>query len=226
MQKWVIASNNQGKVNEFNTLLHDCGIEVVTQKALGIDSVPETGLTFVENALLKARHAARVSGLSALADDSGLVVPALNGAPGLYSARYAGETGDPNLSTDRRNLEKLLLDCEALEGPQRQAFYLCILVLLQHPEDPAPLICEGRWHGFIARAPAGQQGFGYDPVFIPAGQLGVMRNFAVADANADADGQHGSLTTVAQMDKATKNKFSHRGKALRQLMEKLNTSII
>lgn len=216
MKQCVMASSNAGKIREFNALLEPRGFEVIPQNTLGIESVPETGLTFVENALIKARHAARASGKPALADDSGLVVPTLNGAPGLYSARYADPSESyPGQSTDERNLNKLLATMKTFSGPQRAAFYVCILVWLEHPEDPTPLICEGRWHGFIAREPSGQQGFGYDPIFIP------KQNLPAGCANPDDLEASQPLATVAHFDKAAKNAISHRGIAMRELLEQL-----
>ena len=155
MHRIVLASSNPGKLREFNALFADSGCEVVTQASLGIDDVEETGLTFVENALLKARHAARVSGLPALADDSGLCVEALNGAPGLYSARYAGGHGD-----SAANNAKLLQTLDGMPPDQRRAFFMCALVLLRHAADPTPLIVEGRWHGRVLEAARGPGGFG------------------------------------------------------------------
>ncbi|MBK8970828.1 MAG: RdgB/HAM1 family non-canonical purine NTP pyrophosphatase [Hahellaceae bacterium] len=216
MKQCVMASSNVGKIREFNALLEPRGFEVIPQNSLGIESVPETGLTFVENALIKARHAAHMSGKPALADDSGLVVPALNGAPGLYSARYAASSeGYPGESTDERNLNKLLATLQDLTGTQRAAFYVCILVWLEHPEDPTPLICEGRWHGFIAREASGQQGFGYDPIFIP------KQNLPAGCASPDDLTIAPPLATVAHFDKMAKNAISHRGLAMRELLERL-----
>ena len=194
MGRIVLASGNRGKLAEFNHLLADSGLDVVAQGALGVDDVEETGLTFVENALLKARHAARVTGLPALADDSGLCVDALGGAPGLYSARYAGTHGD-----NAANNAKLLRDLDGVPAEQRRAFFICVLVLLRHADDPAPLVAEGRWHGRVMHAPRGDGGFGYDPLFLPDGHtLGA-----------------------AELDKALKNRISHRGQALVQLHARL-----
>lgn len=194
MNRIVVASGNAGKLAEFNRLLGDAGIEFVAQGELGVTDIEETGLTFIENALLKARHASRVTGLPALADDSGLCVDALDGAPGLYSARYAGTPSDA-----KRNIDKLLAALDGLPENQRSARFHCTLVLLQHPHDPQPLIAEGQWHGRILSHPGGAGGFGYDPVFFDPDQA----------------------TTAAELDPATKNRISHRGLALGILREKL-----
>lgn len=186
----VLASNNPGKVREISQLLADARIRVVPQSDYGVPDVEETGLTFVENAILKARHAARHSGLAAIADDSGLEVDALAGAPGIYSARYAGIG-----ASDHANLMKLLADLEGVAESERTARFQCILVYLRHPADPTPLICQGTWEGMILTAPRGVHGFGYDPIFwVPT---------------------HGCSS--AELDPATKNQLSHRGQALRQL---------
>ncbi|WP_049621506.1 RdgB/HAM1 family non-canonical purine NTP pyrophosphatase [Frateuria defendens] len=194
MARLVLASSNRGKLAEFNELFADSGFEVVAQGSLGVGDAEETGLTFVENALIKARHAAQATGLPALADDSGLCVPHLGGAPGLYSARYSGGHGDA-----AANNAKLLRELEGVPAAQRGAFFICVLVLLRHAEDPAPLIAEGRWHGRILTEGRGSGGFGYNPVFLP-----------------DGYGQ-----SVAEMDSALKNRLSHRGQALAQLHARL-----
>lgn len=194
MHRIVLASSNPGKLREFNALFADSGCEVIAQASLGIDDVEETGLTFVENALLKARHAAQVSGLPALADDSGLCVEALNGAPGLYSARYAGGHGD-----SAANNAKLLQTLDGMPPDQRRAFFMCALVLLSHAADPTPLIVEGRWHGRVLEAPRGPGGFGYDPLFLPDGQT----------------------QSAAELDPALKNRLSHRGQAMTRLQARL-----
>ena len=193
-QRIVLASSNPGKLKEFGALLADSGFELVTQASLGIVDVEETGASFIENALLKARHAARASGLPALADDSGLCVDHLHGAPGLYSARYAGSHGD-NVA----NNAKLLRELGDLPAERRGAFFICVLALLQHADDPAPLIAEGRWHGRVLDAPRGAQGFGYDPLFLPRGQT----------------------LSSAELEPALKNRLSHRGQALAKLREQL-----
>ena len=190
----VVASGNAGKLAEFDRLLGEAGFTFVAQGELGVDDIPETGLTFVENALLKARHAARITGLPALADDSGLCVDALGGAPGLYSARYAGEPSDAG-----RNIDKLLAALAHVPDDQRDAHFHCTLVLVRHPEDPRPLIAQGEWHGRVLTAPRGNGGFGYDPVFL------------------DPD----SGLTAAELDPAAKARVSHRGRALAVLRERL-----
>ena len=194
MARIVLASSNRGKLAEFGELFADSGFEVIAQGSLGVEDAEETGLTFVENALLKARNAARVTGLPALADDSGLCVDHLHNAPGLYSARYSGGHGD-----DAANNAKLLRELDSVPMPQRSAFFICVLALLQHADDPAPLIAEARWHGRILDAPRGTNGFGYNPVFLPDGQT----------------------ASVAELDAATKNRLSHRGQALAQLHARL-----
>ena len=195
MQRIVLASSNHGKLAEFGALLADSDFEVVPQISLGVDDAEETGLTFVENALLKARHAARATGLPALADDSGLCVDRLGGAPGLYSARYSGGHGDA-----AANNAKLLHALDGVPEEQRGAFFICVLVLLRHAEDPAPLIAEGRWYGRILAEGRGSGGFGYNPVFLPDGYA----------------------QSVAEMDDALKNRLSHRSQALARLRERLH----
>ncbi|OGS95686.1 MAG: non-canonical purine NTP pyrophosphatase, RdgB/HAM1 family [Gallionellales bacterium RIFCSPLOWO2_12_FULL_57_18] len=196
MKKLVIASNNPGKLREFQFLLQPLGIEVLTQAQLGIAEAEEPHFTFIENALAKARHVSRLSGLPALADDSGICVEALDGAPGVFSARYAGD----NPKSDERNNEKLLQDMRGVAD--RRAHYYCVLVLLHHADDPQPLIAEGEWHGEIAHEERGDGGFGYDPLFwLP--QLGKMS---------------------AELSRDEKHAISHRGKALRVLLEKLKVA--
>jgi len=195
MQKLVLASNNPGKLREFQFLLQPLGIEVLTQAQLGISEAEEPHVTFVENALAKARHVSRESGLPALADDSGICVTALGGAPGVLSARYAGEP-----KSDQRNNEKLLQDMQGVAD--RRAHYYCVLVLVRHADDPQPLIAEGEWHGEIALDERGDGGFGYDPLFwLP--ELGKMS---------------------AELEREQKHAISHRGKALKVLLEKLKAS--
>jgi len=193
--KLVLASGNAGKLVELRELLAGSGIELTAQSELGIGDTEETGSTFVENAILKARHAARASGLPALADDSGLCVDALDGAPGLYSARYAGVHGD-----NTGNNTKLLRELEGVPDAQRTAHFTCVLALLHNADDPDPIIATGRWHGRVLHAPRGTHGFGYDPVFLP-----------------DDGGGLGS----AELDPALKNRISHRGQALAALREML-----
>ncbi len=194
----VLASGNAGKLAEFRELFASGGLEFVAQGALGVDDAEETGATFVENALIKARHAAHVTGLPTLADDSGLCVDALNGAPGLYSARYAGRHGD-----SEANKAKLLREIDGVDDAQRGAFFICVLALLRHANDPAPLIVEGRWPGRILQAPRGAGGFGYDPLFLPDGHA----------------------RSAAELDPALKNRISHRGQALTVLKTHLRNGI-
>lgn len=191
MTELVLATGNPGKLRELTPPLAALGFTLHTQAELGIAAVDETAGTFVENALLKARHTAQCSGWAALAEDSGLCVPALGGAPGLFSARYAGEQ-----ATDEENNAKLLRAMESLRGSARQAYFICCMVYLTGADDPSPLIGQGFWFGEIARAPQGRGGFGYDPVFHPTG---------LKDSAAELDGpQKGAL--------------SHRGAALRALL--------
>ncbi len=189
----ILASNNQGKLAEFSQLLAPLGFVLRTQGEMGIAEVDEPYATFVENALTKARHAAQESGLPALADDSGICVPALGGAPGVLSARYAGEP-----KSDAANNAKLV--AELAGHADKSAFYFCVLIYLRHANDPQPIIAEGRWHGEIISTPRGQGGFGYDAHFWLAG-LGK---------------------TAAELSAQEKNQRSHRGQALRALVEKLS----
>lgn len=194
MKKLVLASNNAKKMKELNALLAPLGFEVIPQGQLGIPEAEEPHCTFVENALAKARHASQLSGLPALADDSGLCAAALGGAPGVYSARYAGEP-----KSDTRNNEKLL--AELGNNPDRRAHFVSVIVLVRHAEDPQPLIAEGEWHGEILPALRGEGGFGYDPLF-----------------NVPEFGK-----TAAELDADTKNRVSHRGHAMQQLIARLPT---
>ena len=190
-QRIVLASNNAGKVREFNQLLAGSGLEVIPQSEFQVEEIEETGLTFVENALLKARNAAQHTGLPAIADDSGLEVDALEGAPGIYSARYAGAG-----ASDRQNLEKLLEALKSVDDENRSARFQCLMVYLHHPADPTPMIFQGTWEGRILRTPQGSNGFGYDPVFyVPEQQC-----------------------SSAELESDLKNSLSHRGQALRQLI--------
>jgi XTP/dITP diphosphohydrolase len=190
LKKLVIASNNQGKLREINTLLEPLAIEAVPQSDFNAGEVDEPYVTFVENALTKARHASRCSGLPALADDSGICVSALSGAPGVASARYAGEP-----RSDARNNLKLI---EALENqPDRRAYYYCVIVLVRHADDPQPIIVDGSWYGEIVDQPRGEGGFGYDPHFF-------LPEFG---------------KTSAELSAEQKNRISHRGQALAQLMD-------
>jgi len=194
LERLVVATGNRGKLAEIREVLAHTGIELVAQSELGISDAEETGATFIENALIKARHASRASGLPALGDDSGICVDALGGAPGLISARYGGMHGDA-----AANIAKLLAALEGVEDARRSAHFHCTIVLLQNVEDPAPLIAEGRWSGRILHAPRGNRGFGYDPVFFdPALGMGA-----------------------GELDADVKNRVSHRGQALARLRELL-----
>jgi XTP/dITP diphosphohydrolase len=193
----VLASGNPGKLREIGALLSPLAIEVVPQSSLGISEADEPHDTFLENALAKARHASRAAGLPALADDSGLSVDALGGAPGVHSAYYAGREGDRE-ERDRRNNDKLLANL----ANSRSAHYVCVMVLVKNPEDRNPLVAEGQWHGEIARAPRGTNGFGYDPLFF------------IKEMNK----------TAAELDPDHKNRISHRGIALQKLVALLNES--
>jgi len=192
--KLVVASNNPGKLREFGEMLAPLGWATLPQKELGVSECEEPHGTFVENALAKARHASACTGLPALADDSGLCVHALGGAPGVYSARFAGEP-----KSDERNNQKLVAD---LAGQaDRRAHYVCVLVFVRHADDPQPVIAEGEWHGEIVDQPRGRGGFGYDPYFF------------LPESGA----------TAAELDAAEKNRRSHRGQALAQLVDRLKT---
>jgi XTP/dITP diphosphohydrolase len=192
MKKLVLASNNAKKMKELNALLSPLGFEVIPQGQLGIPEAEEPHCTFVENALTKARHASKLSGLPALADDSGLCVAALGGAPGVYSARYAGEP-----KSDARNNEKLLADLAGQSD--RRAHFACVLVLVRSAKDPQPIIAEGEWHGEILDAQRGAEGFGYDPLFyVPT-----------------------HCQTAAELDADIKNRLSHRGQAMQKLIARL-----
>ncbi|MBP6562721.1 MAG: RdgB/HAM1 family non-canonical purine NTP pyrophosphatase [Neisseriaceae bacterium] len=190
----VMASNNAGKLKEFGALFDAYQVRLIAQGALNVPECPEPFLTFVENALAKARHASAHTGLPALADDSGICATALNGAPGIYSARYAGE----HPKSDAANNQKLSLDLA--EHANQEVWYACVLVLVRHPEDPLPILAEGMWRGEFRHTPAGDNGFGYDP------------HFYLPDAGL----------TAAQMAPEHKNKISHRGQAMTALMHKLD----
>ena len=190
----VLASGNPGKLREFQQLLSSCGFEVHPQREFDIPDAEETGLTFVENAILKARNACKHSGLPAIADDSGIEVDALNGAPGIYSARFAG-TGN-----DEDNNQKLLKDLEDIADEKRTARYQCILVFMRHEHDPTPIIAQGSWEGVILREPRGENGFGYDPLFW------------LPELNCSS----------AELSKEKKNAISHRAIALQELIEKIS----
>ncbi|RTR05647.1 RdgB/HAM1 family non-canonical purine NTP pyrophosphatase [Halomonas nitroreducens] len=195
MTRLVLASGNAGKLREFHQLLAPLGVDVRPQSDFAVCEVEETGLTFVENALLKAREATRVSGLPALADDSGLAVDALQGQPGIHSARFAGEPRD-----DGRNNRRLLEALAEVPDQKRTARYWCVLVLLRHAEDPVPLIVQRSWEGEILPVPRGTQGFGYDPLF-------WIRDLQM---------------TAAELPAEEKNRLSHRGRALRALLDSLS----
>lgn len=194
MKKVVLATGNQGKVREMANVLMDFGLEITAQSELGVVSVEETGLTFIENAILKARHAAKSTGLPAIADDSGLVVDALDGAPGIYSARYAGVN-----ASEQQNLTKLLAAMHDVPDACRQAQYHCVLVWLRHAADPTPLLFHTSWQGVIAHRAVGTQGFGYDPIFYLPKQN----------------------KTAAELTQHEKHTISHRGKALAQMLKAL-----
>ncbi len=194
-ERIVLASNNAGKVREINQLLAEQQIQVVPQREFGIGDIEETGLTFVENAILKARHAAKESGLAAIADDSGLEVDALKGAPGIYSARFAGEG-----CNDQDNNAKLLELLQGVPDAGRSARFQCLMVYMRHADDPTPIICQGTWEGRILHTPSGENGFGYDPLFF------------VPDQNCSS----------AELAPETKNLLSHRGQALRKLLAALS----
>lgn len=196
VQKVVLASGNAGKLNEFQSLLGGAGFEVIAQSEFDVSSVEETGLSFVENAIIKARHACQFTGLAAIADDSGLEVDALLGKPGIYSSRFAGVEGPDK---DAANNQKLINSLEGLSQQERSARFQCVLVYMRHADDPTPLICQASWEGRILHQPTGSGGFGYDPLFYST------------EANCGA----------ADLSKADKNAISHRGKAMRQLLAML-----
>lgn len=197
MQTIVLASGNRGKLKEFRELLHDCGFDVKPQSDFDVPNVEETGLTFVENAILKARQACELTGLAAIADDSGIEVDALRGEPGIYSARFSG----PGAS-DASNNSKLLQLLADVPDEQRTARYQCVLVFMRHAADPTPIICQAAWQGTILRQAQGDGGFGYDPLFF------------VAANNCSA----------AELDKDQKNAISHRGRAMKLLLQALQQS--
>jgi XTP/dITP diphosphohydrolase len=195
MSTIVLATGNQGKVKELSALLADHNINIVPQSNFDVPDVAETGSTFVENAIIKARHAAKITGLPAIADDSGLEVDALNGEPGVYSARYAGEN-----ASDDDNTNKLLAAMVTVPALQRSARFHCVLVYMRHENDPTPIICHGIWQGSISNDKHGEQGFGYDPVFWQADRK----------------------MTSAQLPRDLKNQLSHRGQALTLLVKELS----
>ncbi|WP_455210283.1 RdgB/HAM1 family non-canonical purine NTP pyrophosphatase [Kaarinaea lacus] len=194
IKRVVLASGNKGKLREINQLLEGLHIIAVPQTQLGVTDVEETGLTFVENAIIKARHASQLTGLPAIADDSGIEVDALHGAPGIYSARYSGVG-----ASDADNLQLLLGNLRDVPEAQRSARFQCVMVYMRHGKDPTPIICQGTWEGRILFEPVGDNGFGYDPVFyVPE-----------------------EACSAAQLDSDVKNRLSHRGQALRKLMSAL-----
>lgn len=194
MKKIVLATGNQGKVREMADLIANFGFEVVAQSEFNVSEVAETGTTFIENAIIKARHAAKETGLPAIADDSGLEVDYLNGAPGIYSARYAGEN-----ATDQQNIDKLLSAMENAPENQRSARFHCVLVLMRHENDPTPIVCHGKWEGQILTQEHGSNGFGYDPVFF------------VPEEGCSS----------AELESVHKKSISHRAKALKKLFTAL-----
>lgn len=194
--KLVLASGNPGKIREIARLLTPLGLEIVPQSQFGVAPAEEPHVTFVENALAKARHASTATGLPAVADDSGICVAALSGAPGVYSARYAGPS-----ASDEENNARLLREMSAISD--RRAHYYCVIVMTRHADDPQPIIAEGEWHGEIVRVPRGNSGFGYDPLFV--------------------DRQSGR--TGAELAPAQKNRVSHRGKAMRKLIRALRSGL-
>lgn len=197
-QKWVLATGNKGKVKEMSELLNSFSIDVLPQSQFDVPDVPETGTTFVENAIIKARHAAKLTGLPAIADDSGLEVDFLNGQPGIYSSRFAGEN-----ATDQDNIDLLLNKLEGIGNTQRTARFQCVLVYLRHELDPTPIICQGTWEGMITEAMFGENGFGYDPIFwVESDQC-----------------------SSAQLTKERKHALSHRGQALSILVKRLQKQL-
>lgn len=192
MNKIVLATGNQGKVREMADLLAEFGFDVMAQSEFNVSDVAETGTTFIENAIIKARHAAKQTGMAAIADDSGLEVDYLAGAPGVYSARYAGEG-----ASDADNLNKLLEAMQGVPQDQRTARFHCVLVLMRHADDPTPLVCHGKWEGRILEQAHGSNGFGYDPVFF------------VPEENCAS----------AELEPARKKQLSHRGQALNKLFQ-------
>ncbi len=190
MSQWVLASGNAGKLREFSRLLEPLDINVVPQKELGVSDADETGLSFIENAILKARHAAEITGLPALADDSGLEIDALKGAPGIYSARYSALVGGEH--NDAANIERVLLELASVPEEKRTARFQCVLAFMRHAKDPTPLVVQRSWEGRILDEPSGRDGFGYDPIFY------------VPDQGC----------TAAELAPDVKNQLSHRGKAM------------
>ncbi|HIP76429.1 MAG TPA: XTP/dITP diphosphatase [Psychromonas hadalis] len=197
-KQWVLATGNLGKVKEMSALLNTFSIEVLPQSHFNVSEVPETGTTFVENAIIKARHAAQVTGLPAIADDSGLEVDFLDGKPGIYSARFAGEN-----ASDQDNIDLLLTQLQGVEKSKRTARFQCVLVYMRHHIDPTPIICQGSWEGDILTKQQGENGFGYDPIFWVESEQ----------------------CSSAELSKARKSELSHRGKALKILVKKLQAQL-
>lgn len=198
-RQWVLASNNAGKLREFSDLLAPMNISIEPQRQLGVEDAIEDGLSFIENAIIKARHAAQITGRPALSDDSGLEIDALNGAPGIYSARYASMDGGEK--SDLANLQKVLKDLEGLPAEQRTARFHCVLAFMRHAEDPTPIVIQGSWEGRILEAPSGENGFGYDPIFwVESHQC-----------------------SSAELSKEVKNQLSHRGQAVRAFKKRMET---
>ena len=197
-KKWVLATGNKGKVKEMSQLLNSFSIEVLPQSHFDVAEVPETGTTFVENAIIKARHAAKVTGLPAIADDSGLEVDFLSGQPGIYSSRFAGENAN-----DQDNIDLLLSKLEGVGSEHRCARFQCVLVYMRHELDPTPIICQGTWEGVISDSVQGENGFGYDPIFWVESEQ----------------------CSSAQLSKQRKNELSHRGQALAMLVERLKKQL-
>ena len=197
-KKWVLATGNKGKVKEMSQLLNSFSIEVLPQSHFDVTEVPETGTTFVENAIIKARHAAKVTGLPAIADDSGLEVDFLSGQPGIYSSRFAGEN-----ASDQDNIDLLLNKLEGVGKEHRHARFQCVLVYMRHELDPTPIICQGTWEGVISDSMQGENGFGYDPIFWVESEQ----------------------CSSAQLSKQRKNELSHRGQALAMLVERLKEQL-
>lgn len=192
--KIIFASTNTDKLNELNAITKKFSVEFLSQSIYGVKEIKETGLSFIENALIKARHACSNTGLPTLADDSGLIVPFLNGAPGIYSSRYAGHN-----ATSTNNIKKLLNELKNVPSKHRAAYFYCVLVFMFHRDDPAPILCEGKWQGKILTRPRGHEGFGYDPIFF----LPKLKK------------------TAAELPLSIKNRWSHRGQALHRFINRL-----
>ncbi len=195
--KIVLATSNQGKLKEFSSALKNSSVEFIPQSQFQVQDVDESGLTYIENAIIKARHACKISGLPAIGDDSGLEIDALNGAPGIYSARYSGEGANP-----AKNIQKLLHELKNVPDEKRTGLCITVLAFLEHENDPSPIICEGLWEVTVLQEPKGQHGFGYDPILF------------TSEFNC----------SLAELDTEIKNKISHRGKALDKLQKILSGS--